>query len=96
MKKLDRQILKDTVNIAWPVISDAASYEIIIKDVNGTIICTLVFNELGQLKSISFAAPASRDNASEQLQQTGFMFTISGLESGQTYSYSITSKNSSG
>ncbi len=84
-----------SVNIAWPKISGAASYELVIKDKNGKVVCTLVFDAEGRLLSIAFNAPA-RDNMPQLTQVAGFAFTVTGLNSGTTYNYSIASKDSNG
>ena len=62
--------------------------------------CTLVFNAQGQLTSIDFAAAAApardRSNVAAMAQGAGFAFTVTGLESGTTYSYTLKTKNASG
>ena len=83
-----------TADIAWPQVTGAATYTIEIKK-NGELICTLTFNAQGQLISITFAAP-SRNNAPQQTQAAGFAFTVTSLDSGTTYSYTMTAKDSSG
>ena len=84
-----------TVDIAWPKVNGAASYELVIKDKNGNVFCTLIFDAEGHLTSLTFNAPA-RNNAPQQTQAAGFSFTITGLESGTTYNYTITAKGSNG
>ncbi len=84
-----------TADIAWPTVTGAASYELVIRDQNGDIICTLVFNSKGQLTSITFNAPG-RDNAPDNVQTAGFSFTVSGLDAGTTYNYTLTAKDSGG
>ena len=84
-----------SVDITWPSIANAASYELVIKDKSGNVICTLVFNGQGQLLSISFNAPA-RDNSEQQTQTAGFQFTVTGLDSGTEYDYTITAKDANG
>ena len=86
---------ENTAEVAWPAISGAATYELVIKDKSGNVICTLVFNANGQLTQISFNAPA-RNNAPQQTQAAGFSFTVTGLESGTSYDLTITSKDNSG
>jgi hypothetical protein len=83
-----------TADIAWPQITGAATYTIEIKK-NGELICTLTFNAQGQLSSIAFAAP-SRNNAPQQAQAAGFAFTVTSLDSGTTYSYTMTAKGNNG
>lgn len=85
----------NTVDVVWPAISGAATYELVIKDKDGNVICTLVFNSNGQLTSIAFNAP-SRDHAPQQTQASGFSFTVTGLEEGNSYDLTITAKNGSG
>ena len=82
------------VTIVWPSISGAASYELVIRDKSGNVICTLLFNEQGQLTSIAFNAPGRR--SPNQTQADGFSFTVTGLDSGTGYDLTITAKNSSG
>ena len=82
-----------TAGVVWPAVSGAVTYELVIKDKQGNVICTLIFNANGQLTSIAFSAPA-RDNATEQTQEAGFSFTVTGLESGTTYDLTITAKDS--
>ena len=83
-----------TADIAWPQVTGAATYTIEIKK-NGELICTLIFNAQGQLISIAFAAP-SRNNAPQQAQAAGFAFTVTSLDSGTTYSYTMTAKGNNG
>ena len=85
----------NSADITWPSVINAASYELVIKDKSGNVICTLVFNGQGQLLSISYNAPA-RDNAEQQTQTAGFQFTITGLESGTDYDFTITAKDDNG
>ena len=83
-----------TADIAWPQVTGAATYTIEIKK-NGELICTLTFNAQGQLISIALAAP-SRNNAPQRAQAAGFSFTVTSLDSGTTYSYTMVAKDSSG
>ena len=84
-----------TAEIAWLQVSGAASYELVIRDKQGNIICTLVFDGEGRLLSLTFHAPA-KDNAPSQTQQAGFVFTVTGLDSGATYTYTLTAKDAHG
>ena len=85
---------ENTADVAWPAVSGAATYELVIKDKSGNVICTLIFNANGQLTSIAFAP--SRNGAPQQTQAAGFSFTVTGLESGTSYELTITSKDNSG
>ena len=85
----------NTANIVWPQVNGAETYELVIKDKSGNIICALIFNAQGQLTSIAFSAP-SRNNVPQQTQTAGFAFTVTGLNSGTNYDLVMTSKNSNG
>ena len=84
-----------TATVAWPTVNGAETYEMVIKDKQGNVICTLIFNSNGQLTEIAFNAP-SRNGAVEQTQATGFSFTVTGLEEGTAYELTLTSKDSNG
>ena len=86
---------ENEVEITWPSVSGAASYELVIKDKDGNIVCTLIFNANGQLISIAFNAP-SRNGVPAQTQNAGFSFTITGLDSGTGYDLTLTAKDNSG
>ena len=86
---------ENTAEVAWPAVSGAATYELVIKDKGGNVICTLIFNAQGQLTQIAFNAP-SRNNAPQQTQAAGFSFTVTGLEEGTSYDLTITSKDNNG
>ena len=86
---------ENTADVVWPAVSGAATYELVIKDKSGNVICTLVFNANGQLTQIAFNAP-SRNNAPLQTQAAGFSFTVTGLENGTSYDLTITSKDNNG
>ena len=77
-----------SASLIWTLISNAATYELVIRDMNGNVICTLTFNALGQLTGIAFAPNRSRET--QQTQAAGFQFTVSGLNSGTTYEYALT------
>ena len=86
---------ENEANVIWPTVSGAASYELVIKDKDGNIVCTLIFNANGQLTSIAFNAP-SRNGVPAQTQSAGFSFTITGLDSGTGYDLTLTAKDNSG
>ena len=84
------------VEITWPSVSGAASYELVIKDKDRNIVCsTLIFNANGQLTSMAFNAP-SRNGVPAQTQNAGFSFTITGLDNGTNYDLTLTAKDNSG
>lgn len=74
---------------------NAATYELVIRDTDGNIVCTLIFDAQGHLTQIAFAAPA-RTNVPKQTQAAGFSFTVTGLNSGTTYDYTLTAKDAAG
>ncbi len=85
----------NAATVTWPTNDNAASYTIqITKD--GVLFCTLIFNSNGQLTGIAFApgregayhAPAAIMTAN------GLQFTVTGLDSGTQYGYSVTAKDS--
>ena len=84
-----------SVEVVWPAVENAATYELVIKDKNGIVVCTLVFNADGQLIQIVFNEPA-RHQAPQQQQSAGFTFTVTGLESGTSYDLTMTSKDDNG
>ena len=86
---------ENEANVIWPSVNGAASYELVIKDKDGNIVCTLIFNANGQLTSIAFNAP-SRNGVPAQTQSAGFSFTITGLDSGTGYDLTLTAKDNSG
>lgn len=83
----------NSVDVIWPAITGAESYELVIRDENGNMVCTLIFDAEGRLRTIAFSAP-SRNGVRQNAQQSGFSFTVIGLSSGITYSYTLTAKDS--
>lgn len=83
----------NSVDIIWPAITGADHYELVIRDENGNVFCTLIFNAEGQLTQIAFNTPAN-GKVPQQTQSAGFSFTVTGLDSGANYSYSIIAKDS--
>lgn len=83
----------NTADVTWPAVDNAATYELTIKDKSGNVICTLIFNAQGQLTSIAFAAP---DRGQYAAQVAGFTFTVTGLDSGSSYSFTMEAKDSEG
>jgi hypothetical protein len=83
---------ENTAELTWPAVQSAESYDLVITK-DGVVFCTLTFNSLGQLTGIAFA-PALRSNEPQE-QVSGFRFTVTGLNSGTQYGYSITAKDAS-
>ena len=83
----------NSADIVWPVVTGAATYELVIREKDDNTVCTLVFNDKWQLTSIAFSAP-SRGNVPDNVQTAGFSFTVTRLEAGTTYNYTLTAKDS--
>ena len=84
----------NAATLTWPTSNNAASYTIqITKD--GVLFCTLIFNANGQLIGIAFAP--SRDGQAHApaalMTANGLQFTVTGLDSGTQYGYSVTAKD---
>ena len=82
----------DEVAISWPQVEDAYTYELIISDKQGNIVCSVTFNSNGVLINIRFRSPSR--NHKEQVQ--GFSFTITGLDDNTEYTYTLTAKDDNG
>ena len=84
----------NSVIVEWPIVEDAVIYTIEIKK-NGELVCTLEFNEEGQLISKVFAMPSrngNRQTKSATQTANGWQYTIDGLYSDTEYTYTITAK----
>ena len=84
----------NAATLTWPTSNNAASYTIqITKD--GVVFCTLIFNSNGQLTGIAFA-PSREGQAhapAALMTANGLQFTVTGLDSGTQYGYSVTAKD---
>lgn len=78
----------NSANVTWPVVTGAAYYQLTIcKDLEcKDVLCTLKFNSNGQLVEINFAG--SGENGSTRSTRP-LSFTVTGLEPGTMYAYSI-------
>ena len=81
--------------IVWSAVSGATTYELVVKDKLGNVICSLIFDAEGRLIQIAFGVP-NRKNATQQTQTTGFSFTITGLENDTEYDMIIVAKDDKG
>jgi len=83
-----------SVILQWAKVEGADTYELDIKK-DGELVCTLIFNEQGQLTGISFA-PTRNGNTRDMptaIQTTkGWQYKIEGLEVDTKYSYTATAK----
>ncbi|MCQ2310500.1 MAG: leucine-rich repeat domain-containing protein, partial [Paludibacteraceae bacterium] len=76
--------------ITWPQNDQAAGYSIeITKD--GVVFCTLKFNAQGQLIGIAFAPSrdGARETAAATMTANGWQFTVTGLNQGSKYNYTL-------
>ena len=91
--ELQAEPTDNSVVIEWPAVAEATVYTIEIKK-GSEVICTLSFNENGQLMSITFAKIASRYSQPRAALQTasGWQYTINGLDQGTEYSYTVIAK----
>jgi len=83
------------VTITWPTAENADSYSLVIKKADEPV-CTLTFNQEGQLLNIAFAP--SRDGYNHPAQYaaqtvSGYRFTVTGLTEATQYAYNITTKD---
>jgi hypothetical protein len=83
--------------ISWPAVAGAKVYTIQVSK-GEQLVCTLTFNESGQLENIAFNAPSRNGGDYSQVRAatqtaTGWQYTIDGLEAGTAYNLTITAKN---
>ena len=77
-----------TASVAFPYITGAMTYVLVIRDLLGHVVCKIMFNSTGHLLGIAFAP--GRNNAPQKEQSTGFNFTVEGLTPNTTYEYEFT------
>ncbi len=75
----------NSADVSFPFITGALTYELVIRDLSGNVVCKIMFNSFGQLLGIAFAP--SRNRNQQATQSTGFNFTVEGLNASTTYNY---------
>jgi hypothetical protein len=85
-----------SVIIEWPASEGVATYIIEIRK-NIDLVCTLLFNENGQLLNIVSAAPSH--DSTRQVQETfqtatGWKYTVLGLDADTEYTYTVIARRS--
>ena len=93
---LQAQPTSNSVVIEWPADAEAATYSIEIKKSTETV-CTLIFDENGQLLNIAFVAPSRNGNGRHQAREAlqtanGWQYTITGLDADTEYTYTVIAK----
>ena len=84
----------NAATLTWPTSNEAFSYTIeITKD--GVVFCRLTFNANGQLTGIAFAPGRDGQSMAPAAVMTanGLQFTVTGLNSGTQYGYSLTAND---
>ena len=82
------------VTITWPTAKNADSYSLVINKADEPV-CTLTFNQDGQLLNIAFAPGRDGNHPAQYAAQTvsGYRFTVTGLTEATQYVYNITTKD---
>ena len=82
--------------VVWLSNDAAAAYSLVLTK-NGTTFCTLRFNKYGQLTNIAFSPSRTHNNKQQSAEttETGYSFTITGLDAGTRYDYQFSVLNDS-
>lgn len=80
----------DNAEFAWPATSGAHVYSLQIKK-EDELVCTLNFNEDGQLVNIDFGGASSKSRL--RSASLGYRFTVTGLQENTNYSFSLEAKD---
>lgn len=85
---------ENNATITWPSSEDAETYTLVITK-DGVVFCTLIFNSEGQLQGIAFAPARNGEKPARSALAVngGWKFTVTGLDAGTQYDYTITTKN---
>ena len=72
--------------VIFPFITGALTYQLVIRDLFGNVVCKIMFSATGHLLGVAFAPSRNRTNQ-QATQTTGFNFTVEGLDANTTYEY---------
>lgn len=72
--------------VTFPFITGALTYQLVIRDLFGHVVCKIMFSATGHLLGVAFAPSRNRTNQ-QATQTTGFNFTVEGLDANTTYEY---------
>lgn len=72
--------------VIFPFITGALTYQLVIRDLFGNVVCKIMFSATGHLLGIAFAPSRNRESQ-QATQTTGFNFTVEGLDANTTYEY---------
>ncbi len=72
--------------VIFPFITGALTYQLVIRDLFGNVVCKIMFSATGHLLGIAFAPSRNRESQ-QATQTTGFNFTVEGLDESTTYEY---------
>lgn len=72
--------------VIFPFITGALTYQLVIRDLFGNVVCKIMFSATGHLIGIAFAPSRNRESQ-QATQTTGFNFTVEGLDANTTYEY---------
>jgi hypothetical protein len=72
--------------VIFPFITGALTYQLVIRDLFGHVVCKIMFNATGHLLGVAFA-PSRNRTQQQATETTGFNFTVEGLDANTTYEY---------
>jgi hypothetical protein len=72
--------------VIFPFITGALSYQLVIRDLFGNVVCKIMFSATGHLLGVAFA-PSRNRTQQQATETTGFNFTVEGLDANTTYEY---------
>lgn len=76
----------NSATVIFPFITGALTYQLVIRDLFGHVVCKIMFSATGHLLGVAFAPSRNRTNQ-QATQTTGFNFTVEGLDANTTYEY---------